>query len=429
MTAYLRGIDPYQHLITAGVRDTARLTMLDPVVLDFKAVRYYQKRPIEAAGDQALGTLTLLTPLLDNADRPLLIDEFSLGPWFEPTADDPTGVHVRTTMWASALSGAGGAAASWWWDTYLFPQKLTEIYGPLAAFTRTIPWNSTDLNPVGVTLVSGEKVQYQPLRVAGYNGTFGSTTPPDLTFRLSADGVTPPISTASSYLYGVTYNAQNSHPQTYIITPPIDTTLTVNVARTSDRAGARLVIIVDGKTAAEMALSLKSTASALTVPLSAGEHTVVLDNLGEDYLQIGSLDIGAYIAPLRTLALADRKAGIFLAWLQHRDYTWQNVAAGLEIQPITTGVRAAAMPTGLYQVELWDPFTGDVVGQETVTVTGTNQGDLTVNLLPISKMLAVRAIRIAEPADIPSATPSFTPTPRLVPTTTVTPTATAKTVG
>jgi hypothetical protein len=306
---------------------------------------------------------------------------------------------------------------------------LTGIYGPLAAFTRAIPWNSTDLEPVGVTLVSDEQMHYQPLHVVGYNGTFGSTTPPDLTFRLSADGVTPPISTASSYLYGVTYNAQNSHPQKYIITPPVDTTLTVNVVHTSDRAGAHLVIIVDGTTAAEMALSAKSTASALSVPLSAGEHTVVLDNLGDDYLQIGSLDIAAYIAPLRTLALADRKGGIFLAWLQHRDYTWQNVAAGTDIQPITAGMRVAAMPTGLYQVELWDPFTGNVVGQETVTVTGTNEGDLTVNLLPISKMLAVRAIRIAEPADIPSPTPSFTPTPRIVPTATATPTATVKAVG
>jgi hypothetical protein len=423
MVNYLRQIDPYRHLITAGLRDNAKAALLDRAVLDFKQVRYYQRRPIEPAVDQVPGTLATLAPILSNADRPVLMSEFSLNPWFEPTADDPTGIHVRQTMWATALSGAAGAAASWWWDTYLFPQNLVDIYAPLAAFTRGIPWNSGDLQPVNVSLIGDASIAYQPYKVSGYNGTFGGPRAPDLTYRLTPDGVVPPITNASSFLYGVTYNTQLSQPHKYIITPPVDTKLTIHVRRVSDRASARLVVIIDGKTVAELALSPHSEPCALSVPVSAGEHTVVLDNLGDDYLQIDSLDIADYITPLRTLALADRTTGIFLAWLQNREYTWQNVARNISAKPVTMSLSVGGMPPGMYRLELWDPITGNVVGQEDETIPGTRDGPLSFDLLPIANSLAVRAIRIAEPGNAPSPTPTLTPTPRIL-STPVTPTVT-----
>ncbi len=421
---YLRQIDPYKHPITAGVRDTTKTSLLDRAVLDFREVRYYQRRPIEPAVDQVSGTLTTLAPFLSNADRPVLMNEFSLNPWFEPTADDPTGIHVRQTMWAAALSGSAGGAASWWWDTYLFPQNLISSLGPLVAFTRGIPWNTADLVPVSVSLAGDASLDYQPLRIAGYNGTFGAAKGADITYRVTADGVVPPITSASSYLYGVTYSTQFSQPHKYVITPPTDTRLTVNVRRVSDRAPARLVIIIDGKTVGEMALSPRSEPASLTVPISAGEHTVVLDNLGDDYLQIDSVEIAQYITPLRTVALVDRTQGIFLAWLQHRDYTWQNVAKNANVKPVTVGLRVSGMPPGMYRLELWDPLTGNVVGQEDVTIPGTKDGVLTADLLPVSKSIAVRAIRVAEPANAPSPTPTLTPTPRILSTPSITGTPT-----
>lgn len=412
MVGYLREIDPYSHPITVGLRESTQLALLDPVVLDFMQVRYYQRRPIEPAGDQVLGALDLLRPLLNAADRPLLVNEFSLNPWFEPTADDPEGVHLRATMWASALAGAGGAASPSWWDTYIFPQNLTDVFRPLAAFTRGIPWDSADLRPIDVAIQGSADITYAPLRVEGYNATFGSVTPPDLIFRLTSDGVTPPINTASAYLYGLVYNRQNSRPQQYIITPPVDTRLTVNVVRTSDRAGARLAVIIDGKTVAETQLAPNSPPTSLTVPISAGEHAVWLDNTGDDYLQIGSIEVEAYLAPLRAVALADRAQGIFVGWIAHREYTWQNVAAQAHIKPVTCTIRAAGMPPGAYEVELWDPISGNVVGQETVTVEGVTSGELTLSLLPTARMLAVRAVRIAGPGNAQTPTPTPTIAPR-----------------
>jgi hypothetical protein len=125
-------------------------------------------------------------------------------------------------------------------------------------------------------------------------------------------------------------------------------------------------------------------------------------------------------ARLRTVALADRTSGIFLAWLQNRDYTWQNAAKSANIKPISVAMRVNGMPPGMYRLELWDPVSGNVVGQEDVLIPGNKAGDLTMDLLPISKSMAVRAIRVAEPGNVPSPTPTLTATPRPVATAAVT---------
>jgi hypothetical protein len=83
----------------------------------------------------------------------------------------------------------------------------------------------------------------------------------------------------------------------------------------------------------------------------------------------------------------------------------------------------------MYRVEFWDVFSGDVIGVEDVFVEGTVDGTLRVNLPPIASLLAVRAIRYAEPSDRRTPTATFTPTmratPTLTPTATFTPSATA----
>jgi hypothetical protein len=413
---YLRRTDPYAHLITAGVRDAASRNLLAPVPLDFNQTRFFQRRPIEPAADQVLGTLNALNPLLTVADRPAMLTEFSLGPWFEPTADDPTGLHLMQSMWASALSGAGGGAASWWWDTYFFPQNLETTLAPLAAFAQGVPWASSNLVPASLSISTLSPLPVEPLTVTGFGGAFGAPPGPDVTYRLTPDGAFPPLAGQSAYLYGLAYNAQFSRPQRYVITPPTDTTLTVNVRRVSDQAPAKLVVIIDGETAGQAEFSAGNTNVSMTVPIRAGERSVIIDNLGEDFLELDSLVIGAYITPLRTLALADRERGLVLAWVQHRQYTWENVANSVAILPVTVSLRLGGLPAGLYRVELWDPASGNVIGVEQVTTAGSPTGTLTMTLLPLKTMVALRAFHIAQPGNLPTLTPVPTATPRQLPT-------------
>jgi hypothetical protein len=422
MIAYLRQTDPYRHLITLGVRENANLALVRRLPVDFLQARYYQRLPNEPPADQLFGTLSVLRPLLAEGGQPLMLSEFSLSPWFEPAEADPDGMHVRTALWVSALSGASGAASSWWWDTYLFPRNLIAHLMPLRRFIQSIPWDTADLRPISLALSADPPLTYAPLRLSGYNAQLGSETPPDLVFRLTAEGAAPPLSLASGFLYGTRFNAQLSRPQQYIVAPPVETTLRINIARSGDRGGARLIVLNDGVLAAELILPPNSPSVALSVPLRAGEQLITLDNLGDDYALIDSLELADYVPPLRSVALADRSGGILLSFFQHQAYTLQNRTALYQIEPIEATFSAQHMPAGMYRVEFWDVFSGDVVGIEDVFVNGTVDGTLRVVLPPISSALAVRAIRYAERSDRRTPTPTFTATPRTTPT--ETPTAT-----
>ncbi|MBE2195300.1 MAG: DUF5060 domain-containing protein [Anaerolinea sp.] len=408
MTSTLRELDPYRRPITAGVRDLGRASILASAALDFYQTRLYHQRPLEPSGDQVGETLGLLSPLVDQADRPWLLSEFSLNPWFEPTRDDPLGVHLQETMWASVFSGAGGAGASWWWETYLFPDDRLEVISPIRQFTRDIPWASAALRPINVALLGDDPVNYGPFTISGFNPQANSATPPEMIFRITPDGISPPISQASAFLYGKVFNIQNAAPHRYLVSLPIDTRITVQVARISERASARLTVSVDGKPAAEMALVPGSTRTSLIVPISAGEHLIELDNTGEDYLQLDSIQIENFRGRLRGLGLADNQEGIFLGFIQHRDYVWQNAVNALPT-PISAEMLVAGMPGGLYRVELWDAVSGDIVGVEEVSVN-ESAGVLRVSLLPVSRMMGVRAVRVAQQGSQSSPTPTLTPT-------------------
>lgn len=417
MTSYLRQIDQNRHLITAGSREpNARLVA--NAQLDFTEGRVFQRLPIERSFEQVPGVIDTVRGNLQASRSPTLITAFSLNPWFEPTASDPDGVHFQNSIWASALAGSAGAAASAWGETYVMPLGLERYYAPLAAFAAGVGWASLDLQPAEAALLTGDEAAYQPVRVEGFSRQFRATPGAAATRVISGDGVYPGVSSISAYLYGQVYNKEFSQSQTYRVTVPFDTYFEAGVRGSSDQAIARLAITVDDAPAAEMRLSQSSRPAALRVPLSAGEHTIVLANTGEDWLELEYLEVGVLVAPARVLTLRDTARGIALAWVQHRDYTWENIAEGETPQPLQLTYLLDEMPPGRYLVELWDPLSGAVLGEESLRVR--QDGLLRFDLLPLTRQLALRMFR--QP-DAPAATPSPTPE-RATPTETATATET-----
>ena len=425
-SAYLRGIDPYRHLITVGVRQPEPALWAPPTI-DFAAVQSYGTPTEGSAGDMVVQALRVLGPTLGSLNKPVLLSEFSLAADAPPTEADPEGVHLRNTAWAAALSGAAGAGMPWWWDGYIDANGLYDVFGPLALFSQGIPWGSPGLQPLQVGLVAELPVAYSALRIGDFSRDPEANAPLDTVFRLTADGAFPPTSQLPAFLYG-TATPVRSRPLTFTITPPVDTELRIHVAQVATDAPAQLLINVDGAEAARVDFSPGSTDILVTLPLSAGEHTVVLDNLGESWLELGYLEIADYRAPVRALALADRTLGIAVAWAQHRDYTWDLVAQGEALDPLSFRLTVPGMPPGLYRVTFWDTETGAVIGEESITLAEGTDGTLSLNLLPISSQLAVRAFRIAGPEE-DAATPATqvatrTPVVSMTPTATASPTAT-----
>lgn len=415
MAETVQEFDPNDHLITVGTKAFNPIIEANPV-LDFTQSEVYQSRPIEHE-DQVNSTLFTLFTSLYQVSRPVLLTEFSLNPWFEPAQDDPTGIHIRNTIWTTALSGTAGSAMPWWWDTYIDPNDLYSIYTPLSLFTQGIPWNTLNLQPVQPGLVANTSIAYEPLRIDGFNRQSRSISPPDTIYRITADGASPPIALMSSYLYGREFNAENSRPQTMIISPPVNTNMIVNIQNVSFAADAQLTITVDGVTVLNLNLAAGTEQTSLTIPLTAGQHTVIFDNLGEDWLQIGYIELSDYRAPLRVIALADREEGVALAWIHNRDYTWEQAQTNEPLEPQDFTLTLSDMLAGVYRVEFWDTETGNVLGEERITLASDGDGMLRVPLLPIRRQLALRIFRIAAPEDEqmqatlePTRTPPITPT-------------------
>ncbi len=402
--SYLRQMDQHGHLITASSRDYTPVIAENPL-LDYSSAQFYQRRPIETVGDQVSNVINTLRVYLDQDFGPVLLTAYSLNPWFEPTADDPTGIHFQNTLWAAALSGAGGGGMSDWWDSYIIPQGLMRYYAPLASFTADIDWPNLNLEPAQAGLLADDISSYLPVRLDGFRREFAVSPQPVVPHTITADGVFPDLIDVPSFLYGQVFNSQFSQAQNYRVAPPVDTYLEIAVRAVSTQADARLVVQIDNVNAAEIQLRAGSRDTAIRIPLRAGEHTVTVDNLGDDWLELDYIEVGQLIAPARSLTLRDRDAGVVLVWLQHRDYTWDKAAAGIERDPIQLDFRLDRLPQGRYVAEIWDPLSGAVLGEEILNVE--DDGILRFRLLPLDRQLAVRAIR--QP-DMPTSVPSLTAT-------------------
>lgn len=414
--SYLKQIDQQGHLITAGSAVFDAAVASNPL-LDFTSGQFYQRRPIETVSDQVTGAVDAIRQNLQTSPVPTLLTAYSINPWFEPTAEDPLGIHFQDTLWASALSGAGGSAASDWWYTYVIPQDLQRYYTPLAAFVAGVDWPNLDLQPVEAALVTDDYSLYLPVRITDFNRQFTAAPREVVVHTITPDGVFPPINTVPSYLYGQVYNNQLSQAQIYRVTLPVNSYLEIGVSRVSTQAGARLSVLVDNQNALDLTLTIGSPKTVVRVPLSAGDHEITLDNLGDDWLEIDYLEIGQLQAPARVLTLRDSTVGVALAWLQHRGYTWE--AIDTPRQAIQFRYVLDRMPPGRYSVEIWDALSGAVIGEELVQV-GVD-GMLTAPLTPMDSQLAIRIFRIGDlttTPEVPVSTATQPPsvTPDLPPT-------------
>jgi hypothetical protein len=405
MATYLRQIDQDRHLITVGSRSTNdRLTQT--ALLDFTQGRVYQSLPIESTFEQEPVVVETIRRSLRLNTTPTLLTGYSLNPWYEPTESDPDGVHFQNTLWASVLAGAGGSAASEWGSTYVIPRQLQRYYAPLAAYVSGVDWSELNLQSAEAMLLGADVDAYTPLRVSGFDREFRIRPSTAVVRTLGPDGVYPGIAGMSGYLYGRSFNTDFAQPQTYRVSLPVDTYLEVGIRLVSDQAPARLSIQVDSLPAVEFTLAPSTRGAALRIPLPAGEHRITLDNTGEDWLELDYLQVDHLVAPGRVLTLRDSTAGVALSWIQHRAYTWDNIAAGGTPAPLDLAYRLDEMPPGRYLVELWNPLTGAVTGEEIVRVG--EDGVLRFQMLPLRQQLAIRAFR---QVDAPPPTPGATETP------------------
>ncbi|KAF0094646.1 MAG: hypothetical protein E1N59_1650 [Puniceicoccaceae bacterium 5H] len=132
MTAYLKSIDPYGHIVTTSTTQS----QLDlSTELDLVQEHTY-------SSNIATSVANLDDTMLSHFDRPVMVGEYgtstAYGSSEEPTHPDLWGDHVRQTTWIGTMKRVPNMF--WFWTEYLWPYDLFDLYGPVTSY-----WEGEDL--------------------------------------------------------------------------------------------------------------------------------------------------------------------------------------------------------------------------------------------------------------------------------------------
>ena len=139
-TAYLKTVDPYNHLIThsgSPVGDEAVWTQMD-----FVQDHRYDPPDLIMDFARVIANWVELYP-----DQPFLMGEFG-----SPSEYDLNGTLVHIGLWAAPMNGAFGTGMTWWWDNYIHPNDLYYLFSAVVAFFGDEDLAAYDYQPTAVTI-------------------------------------------------------------------------------------------------------------------------------------------------------------------------------------------------------------------------------------------------------------------------------------
>ncbi len=144
MAAYLKSIDPWQHLITTSWRDPKMFALPD---IDIVQGHSYWSAEYDAAEYAIQDTDHLMRPF----GKPFFFGEQGVEDPAAAIKLDPDGHHFHDALWASALSGAAGTGLYWWWHNYVESLNLYRHYKPLALFLQNEDFPARTWLPAGLS--------------------------------------------------------------------------------------------------------------------------------------------------------------------------------------------------------------------------------------------------------------------------------------
>ena len=152
MGRVLKRFDPNGHLVTTSLgRSRPNADLWARSAMDMTQVHYY-----ELDGDPQQKQWELTGDFRRAQTKPVMLGEFCFRDLEQARLQDPTGIYLHNTLWASAFSGALGAAAIWWWDNYVEPQDLYHHFTGLARFMDQVDLAGGDFAPRRVPTKAGQ---------------------------------------------------------------------------------------------------------------------------------------------------------------------------------------------------------------------------------------------------------------------------------
>lgn len=157
MTAFLRGHDANQHLVTTSyaIQDISPIWNLPEIEIIQKHEYAYQTGAEKwDLADRAAADFNRLAESAPT--KPILLGEFGYGNEGYDRDLDKSGIHLHNGIWSTTFAGYAGSGLYWYWDVYLERYQAWHHFRGLERFLKDI-----DLS---------EYESISPLRVTGANG-------------------------------------------------------------------------------------------------------------------------------------------------------------------------------------------------------------------------------------------------------------------
>jgi hypothetical protein len=357
MAAFVKNNDPARRPVSTsyGTDETEQPEVWANPDLDYTQRHYYINTPnlevVLAAG---------VRDNLVRYDKPTLIGEFGLtGDGTALANTDPTGTHLHNCLWGSLFGGGLGTGMSWWWDSYIEPQHLYYHFRGISEVTSRVQWGRAGLEPA-VAEVSGAPADLR------FNPSLGWAAQTDTLIQISSQGVfTPADYRLSTFFYGKQWNNQYSRPLVFKVDMPQTGKFRITTGAQFGTA-PRLVVWLDGHKTLEIAPVVNTTYEVI---IPSGDHTIKVDNIGTDWMQIVAYSFEGLGSAVDAYILQSSDKKYFAGWLLNSKYNHAVLKANGVPEPVSGALlQIDNINNGVYILNWFNCQTGSPQGSETVVV-------------------------------------------------------------
>jgi hypothetical protein len=371
IATFLRSIDLYGHLITTS---TENLRSAIYEKMDYYQPHLYAANLVAGARrfDPAYAALTKAAFYGEEGD-----DHEPLS-----AAVKASGIAIVPPVWASIM-GEGDYPCQPWDGWHLVEQhRLGELGGVLRFLAFNQVGVQLGLRPFSVPVECAEKA---PLKIEA--GQVWQRRPaPDFTYPLdgsvpieAADVPSTLVSPEEALAHGFPNRA------TYHFDFPAPTTLRLRVGSIGNGVSG-LRASLDGHIEATQRWpgGVPPDPSQFAIPVTAGQHTLVIEGPGPEWVEVPEIDLGMETS---ALALIGRRNERFIeAWVWHR----KNLYALTPSAPVEGTVDLDNVAAGSWKVTWWDTATGQPLPSRVLVHPG---GMLRLPTPPITRAAAVALVR------------------------------------
>lgn len=325
MSAYLRSIDPYAHMVATSS------TFEFPDLYD--AVDFYQPHVYPPDVRTAISGFKL------PGDKPLFFGEYG------PGVLDRKGqrMDVRDGIWAGILSGHAGAGAFWTWEVVEKEKLIDEYKVANQVILESGVKDHPSARPIKVRALT------QGMSDLSFNPGTGWAKAEKTKFAVEAGSKPEGLGGLPSFLQAPAKREMFPEPLTFTFNATKPGVFTLQLAQVS-KAGAKLRFTLNGKQVAEKAYPATANdsniADKLTVPYQPGPNEIQIENIEADWVAMRSFTFSGmdFEASVQALGQVD--------WLLVR------ITANPGSTPSAVNLGSLGLAAGDYNLTLTDLDTG-----------------------------------------------------------------------